>query len=134
MLPPTQVLERSAVVDSIAAMKRDGANAMLVAIGGPTWSYRDAVAAEAIRNRMATIAAFKEFTRAGGLLSYGPDLPALNRRGAVFVDRILKGAHPRDLPIELPTRYELAVNLKTAKELGVALPNELLLRADEVIR
>ncbi len=134
MLPPTQVLERSAVVDSIAAMKRDGANAMLVAIGGPTWSYRDAVAAEAVRNRLATIAAFKEFTQAGGLLSYGPDFPALHRRAAVFVDRILKGARPGDLPIELPTKYELAINVKTAKALGLALPNDLLLRADEVIR
>ena len=134
MLSPTRVLEQSQVAGAIRMMKRDRTDAILVAIGGPTSAYREVVAAEAVRNRLPTIAAMKEFTQAGGLLSYGPDFPALHRRAALFVDRILKGARPGDLPIELPTKYELAINLKTAKALDLALPNELLLRADEVIR
>jgi putative ABC transport system substrate-binding protein len=133
VLPPTQVLEASAVAGAMEEMRRDGANGVLVTIAGPSGRYQDLIAAEAIRQRLATIAAFKEFTRAGGLVSYGPDFPALFRRGAYFVDRVLKGARPGDLPIELPTKYELALNRATAGVLGIKLTAELLLRADEVV-
>ena len=88
----------------------------------------------AVRNQLPTVATIKAFTAAGGLLSYGPDLPAIYRRAASYVDRILKGASPGDLPIELPTKYELAINLKTAKALGLMIPQSLLLRADEVLQ
>ena len=96
--------------------------------------YRAHVAAVALRNRLPTVAAFKEFTEAGGLLSYGPDFPILYRRAASYVDRILKGTPPGDIPIELPAKYELAINLKTAKALGLTIPKSMLLRADEVIQ
>jgi putative ABC transport system substrate-binding protein len=88
----------------------------------------------AIENRLPTVSAFKEVTAAGGLLSYGPDFSAVVRRAAVYVDKILKGAKPGELPIELPTKYEFAINLKTARALVLTIPRELLLRADEVIR
>ncbi|MEJ7670104.1 MAG: ABC transporter substrate binding protein [Casimicrobiaceae bacterium] len=76
----------------------------------------------------------RDLVIAGGLLSYGPDIVELFRRGAVYVDKILKGAKPADLPVEQPTKFQLVINLKTAKALDITIPQSLLLRADEVIR
>lgn len=132
--PPVQVLARDGVEGAFATMKQQRADAVLVVSGGPTFEYYQAVADTAVRNRLPTVAALKAFTAAGGLLSYGPDLPAIYRRAASYVDRILKGTPPGELPIELPTKYELAINLKTAKALGLTIPQSLLLRADEVIQ
>jgi putative ABC transport system substrate-binding protein len=132
--PPVQVLAREGVEGAFATMKQERADALLVVLGGPTVDYREYVADMALRNRLPTVAAFKEFTRVGGLVSYGPDLSSIYRRAASYVDRILKGTPPAELPIELPTKYEFAINLKTAKALGLTIPQSLLLRADVVIR
>ena len=87
----------------------------------------------AMVHKLPTIAALTEFTTAGGLISFGPSLNDMFRRGATCVDKILKGAKPGDLPVEQPTKFELIINLKTAKALGLTVPQALLVRADEVI-
>ena len=84
--------------------------------------------------RLPVAYAWREQVAAGGLLSYGPDLAATNRRVAVYVDKILKGAKPADLPVEQVTKFDLVINLKTAKSLGIIIPKDILLRADEVIQ
>jgi len=87
----------------------------------------------AVKRRLPTMFTFKHYVDHGGLMSYGVDLPLLWRRTADYVARILKGAKPAELPIELPTKFEFVVNLKAAKALGVTIPNGILLAADEVI-
>jgi len=88
----------------------------------------------ALRARMPSISIFTAFADSGGLIGYGPDFPAIFRQAAGYVERILKGARPADLPIERPAKFELVVNLKTAKAIGVTIPNTILLRADRVIQ
>ena len=96
-------------------------------------SQRVRIAKLAIEHRLPSMVPHRTYVEAGGLLSYGPDFRDLNRRISVFVDKILKGATPADLPIEQPTKFELVINMKTAKALGLTIPQTLLLRADQVI-
>ena len=112
--------------------KRAGA---LIVVGGPlTYMRRQQIADLALKNRLPGIHALREYAQAGLLISYGPNLPDLYRRAATYVDKILKDAKPADLPVEQPTKFELVVNLKTAKALGLTIPQSLLARADEVIQ
>jgi putative ABC transport system substrate-binding protein len=110
------------------------ADAGLLVLPSPVSNeYRELIVALAARHRLPAIYAFRYFPAIGGLVSYGIDVVDLYKRAAIYVDRILKGAKPADLPMEQPTKFELVVNLKTAKALGLTVPPSLLVRADEVI-
>jgi len=112
----------------------DGGAGALFLIDDPlVFRYHSQVADFAARNRLPATAIYKQFAAAGGLMTFGANLTDLYRRAAIFVDRILKGAKPADLPIEQPTKFELVINLKTAKALGLTIPRSLLQRADQVI-
>ena len=128
-------LEVRAANDLPAAFARirQHADALLVASGGANFSARADIARLALEHRLPAIAAFKEFPQAGLLMSYGPDLPDINHRAGGFVDRILKGANPADLPIELPNKFELVINTQTARALGLVVPPEMQARVDRLI-
>jgi putative ABC transport system substrate-binding protein len=112
---------------------RDGVQVLFISSGPLFSSHRGEIVAMAARGRLPAIYGWREFPEAGGLVSYGPSLPDLYRQSATMVDKILKGANPADLPVEVPTRFELVVNLKTAKALGLKVSEPFLLLADEVI-
>jgi len=106
----------------------------LFVFGDPLFSvHRTSLAGVAMRNRLPTIYTHRLHVEAGGLMSYGPVFSDMWRRAASYVDKILKGARPAGLPVEQPTKFELVVNLQTAKALGLTVPHSLLTRADEVI-
>jgi putative ABC transport system substrate-binding protein len=115
------------------AMMKARVDGVLVLGDVTFWRDRSQIALLAATHRLPTMFAQKEHVEAGGLMHYGPDLADSYRRAAVFVDKILSGRHPGDLPIELPTSFQLTINLKTAKALGLTVPPSLLLRADQVI-
>ncbi len=119
---------------AFAAIAKERAGALLVVADPIYMSNRARLAELAARNRLPSIYGYREHVEAGGLMSYGPSVPDMFRRAATYVDRILKGAKPADLPVEQPTKFELVINLKTAKALGLTIPKALLLRADQVIQ
>jgi putative ABC transport system substrate-binding protein len=114
-------------------MVRERATALFVVTEALFIGERARLARLTAKHRLPSMHGLRENVDAGGLLSYGPNLFAQARRAATYVDKILRGAKPGDLPIEQPTKFELIVNLKTAKALGLTIPQSLLLRADEVI-
>ena len=109
-------------------------NGILAIEDSVLFSHLNRIVESAARNRLPAMYAFRQFADAGGLMSYGPNTPDSFRRAAVYVDKILKGAKPADLPIEQPTKFELVINLKTAKTLGLTIPQSILVRADEIIQ
>ena len=118
---------------AFAAIAREHAHAVLVLSFGPYIAERRLLAELATRHQLPTMFAVRDHVEAGGLMSYGPDYSELVRRGAVYVDKILRGAKPGDLPVEQPSKFELVINLKTAKALGLTIPPSLLARADHII-
>jgi putative ABC transport system substrate-binding protein len=118
---------------AFAAMARERLAAVLVMGDVYFFGARAQIAAAALKHRIALISPFREYAESGGLMSYGTDAVYQFRHVATYVDRILKGANPGDLPIEQPAKFELVINLKTAKSLGITIPQSLLLRADRVI-
>ena len=116
-----------------AAVKQR-AGALVVGVDALTWANHRSIVDLAAKHRLPATYAGREFVDAGGLMGYGVSYPDLYRRAATFVDKILKGAKPADLPVEQPTKFELVINLKTAKALGLTIPQSLLGRADKVIQ
>ncbi len=120
-------------LETFRTITQTGAEAVLVGPTGEHWGNRRLIAELALRNRLPTMAPSREFVEAGGLMAYGVSTPDNWRRAALYVDRILKGAKPGDLPFEQPTKFELVINMKTAKALGLTIPPAVLARVDEVI-
>lgn len=114
-------------------MVRERAQAFVMQGDTVLFNYRDQIADMALGNRLPAASLQREYAEAGFLLTYGANAEAYYRRSAAFIDKIFEGAKPADLPIEQPTKFELVINLKTAKALGLEIPPSLLTRADEVI-
>jgi putative ABC transport system substrate-binding protein len=130
-----EVHRAEALDDAFAAMTRAGADALIVfAEPQVITPQRGRIAALAATSRLPAMYDNKTYVEAGGLMSYGAHLPDIYRRAVIYVDKILHGAKPADLPVEQPTKFELVINLKTAKALGLTIPPSLLLLADEVIQ
>ena len=132
-LRPIGAREASDIERGVAAFARGPNGGLIVTVGGISITYRDLISTLAARHQLPAVYPFRYFVTSGGLMSYGPDLNDQNRRAASYVDRILKGEKPADLPVQAPTKYELVINLKTANALGLEVPPTLLARADEVI-
>jgi putative ABC transport system substrate-binding protein len=132
-LLPFELGPPDAVPKMLASIVRTKPDALLLFVDVRTIGYGGIFAEHATHNRIPTIAGWSNFAAAGGLLSYSPNFPDLFHRAASYVDKILKGARPGDLPVEQPSKFELAVNMKTAKALGIRIPDSILVRADKVI-
>jgi putative ABC transport system substrate-binding protein len=122
------------VEGALATISRNRADALLILGGSVTWTTRQRIAELAVQHRLPGIHFFREYAEAGLLLAHGVDFVVQHQRAALYVGRILSGAKPADLPVEEPTKFELVINLKTAKALGLTIPPSLLLRADQVIK
>src|SRR5215467_268442 len=134
-LQSLEVKSANDLESAFKAVTSAGANALVVLAGPPVGAARRKEIADfAIKNRLPSVYDRSVFVEAGGLMSYGTNPTDTFRRVAVYVDKILKGAKPGDLPVERPTKFEFVINLKTAKEIGLTIPSNVLLRADKVIR
>ena len=130
---PVSVRDAGEIERGVAAFARAANGGLIVMPSGSVSLHRDLIIALAARHKLPAVYAFRYMVTGGGLISYGPDLLDQYRPAAGYVDRILKGEKPADLPVQAPTKYELVINLKTAKALGLEVPPTLLARADEVI-
>ncbi|MBT9613266.1 MAG: ABC transporter substrate-binding protein [Burkholderiales bacterium] len=133
-LQPLEIQSAQDLSAAFAIIRKQPPDALIALMSSRIYSYRNIINKFAMSQHLPIMSGFREFTLAGALMSYSPSLPYLTRRAAVYVDKILKGAKPGDLPVEQPTEIELVINLKTAKALGIKIPPALLLRADEVIQ
>jgi ABC-type uncharacterized transport system substrate-binding protein len=131
-LSPINAPDVSEIERGIAAFARSPNGGLVVTTGG-TGFHRNEIIALAAKHRLPAVYPYSYYVRAGGLISYGPDTIDQYRRAADYIDRIFKGEKPADLPVQTPTKYNLAINLKTAQSLGLAVPHAMLTRADEVI-
>jgi putative ABC transport system substrate-binding protein len=132
-LSPVYVRDTSGIERAVSAFARSSNGGLIVTASASTIFHRDLIVALAARHKLPAVYSNRDFVAMGGLMSYGANFTDQFRRAAVYVDRILKGAKPADLPVQAPTKYELVINLKTAKGLGIEVPATVLAIADEVI-
>ncbi len=132
-LSPIDARNAGEIERDVAAFARESNGGLIVTASSRAVVHRELIIMLAARHRLPAVYPFRFFVTSGGLISYGPDTTDPFRRAAGYVDRIFKGEKAADLPVQAPTKYELAINLKTAKALGVTVPPSLLARADEVI-
>jgi putative ABC transport system substrate-binding protein len=132
-LHPVEVSGSRDLEAAFQAVLKAGASALITLDDTLIFTHRGRIVKLAEESRLPAVYGFKEFADAGGLMSYAPNLVETYRRTATYVDKILKGGRPGDLPIEQPTKFELVINLKTAKALGLTIPPSLLARADQII-
>jgi putative tryptophan/tyrosine transport system substrate-binding protein len=130
---PINVRDADEIERSVTAFARSSSGGLIVTTGGFGIVHRELIATLAARHQLPAVYPYRFFATGGGLISYGADTIDPFRRAAGYVDRILKGEKPAELPVQNPTKYELVINLKTAKALGLEVPTSLLARADEVI-
>jgi putative ABC transport system substrate-binding protein len=130
---PVNMRDAGEIESAVTAFARSPGGGLIVTASGSAFVHRDLIVTLAARYKLPAIYYERNYVAVGGLISYGPDFVDQYRRAAAYVDRILKGEKPADLPVQAPTKYELVINLKTAKALGLNLPPSLLARADEVI-
>ena len=133
-LQPLEARDPGEIDSAFAEMTRERAGAVIVSTGTTFFIHRTRIADLAAKGRLPLVAPVRQYVEAGGLMADGVIVPDLYRRAATYVDKILKGAKPGDLPVEQPTKYELVINAKTAKALGLTIPQSVLGRADEVIQ
>jgi putative ABC transport system substrate-binding protein len=133
-LQPFDVVAPKDIEAAFRAATKAHADALLVLASAVLADHRTQVANLALKSRMPVMYFSAVSVEAGGLMSYGPSLTDLSRRAATYVDKILKGAKPADLPVEQPTKFELIINLKAAKQIGLTIPPNVLARADRVIK
>jgi putative tryptophan/tyrosine transport system substrate-binding protein len=133
-LQPLEARDPSEIDKAFAAITTERAGAVIVLTDTMLQNHRTRITDHAARRRLPTVSGQSDYVEAGGLLTYGPSLSDSFRRAATDVDKILKGAKAADLPVEQPTKFELVINLKTAKALGLTIPQALLQRADHVIQ
>ena len=132
-VPSLEVRNQDDIDGAFAATRQRRPDALIVVEDALTFAYRKRIADFAVGQQLPSLHGIREFVAAGGLISYGANLADLSRRAAYYVDKIFKGAKPADLPVQQPTKFELVINLKTAKALGLTVPPSLLANADEVI-
>jgi putative ABC transport system substrate-binding protein len=130
---PVNVRDAGEIERAVAAFARSSNGGLIVTASPAATLHRDLIVTLAARHRLPAVYPFRYYVTAGGLISYGPDEIEQYRQAAGYVDRILKGEKPADLPVQAPTKYDLVINLKTAKALGLNVPQSVLARADEVI-